>query len=174
MEANTSKQDKTWKIFINGKYTGESFVQPAIANYAFYASHSPAKHDHTAFDLKVKVDTDLSDVPVEVKSNDGLSMTESASKSDPVVCFSIPENTSCTDDRVLSIYVNGEHLGDWKYGYSTFDLEKRYLLPLNIRERHTVRRKPRSNMMISSRMRLILALLSFQPALGGFRLRRNS
>lgn len=26
MEANTSKKDKTWKIFINGKYTGESFV----------------------------------------------------------------------------------------------------------------------------------------------------
>lgn len=111
MEANTSKQDKTWKIFINGKYTGESFVQPAIANYAFYAGHSPAKHDHTAFDLTVNVDTDLSDVPVEVKSNDGLSMTQSASKSDPAVCFSIPENTSYTDDRVLSIYVNGENTG---------------------------------------------------------------
>lgn len=38
-------------------------------------------------------------------------MTESASKSDPAVCFSIPENTSCTDDRVLSIYVNGENTG---------------------------------------------------------------
>lgn len=111
MEANTSKKDKTWKIFINGKYTGESFVQPAITNYAFYAGHSPAKHDHTAFDLTVNVDTDLSDVPVEVKSNDGLSMTESASKSDPVVYFSIPENTSNTDERVLSIYVNGENTG---------------------------------------------------------------
>lgn len=111
MEANTSKHDKTWKIFINGKYTGKSFVQPAIANYAFYAGHSPAKHDHTAFYLTVNVDTDLSDVPVEVKSNDGLSMTESASKSDPVVYFSIPENTSNTDERVLSIYVNGENTG---------------------------------------------------------------
>ena len=111
MEANTSKQDKTWKIFINGKYTGKSFVQPAIANYAFYAGHSPAKHDHTAFNLTVNVDTDLSDVPVEVKSNDGYSKTESASKSLQVVSFAIPENTSTSDDRILSIFVNGENTG---------------------------------------------------------------
>lgn len=41
-----------------------------------------------------------------------------------------PDKTG-NDDRVIlrfegvymdsSIYVNGEHLGDWKYGYSTFD-----------------------------------------------------
>ncbi len=111
MKPNDSKQNKTWKIFVNGKYTGKSFVQPAIANYAFYAGHSPAKHDHTAFNLTVSVDTDLSDVPVEVKSNDGYSKTESASKSLPVVSFAIPENTSTTDERVLFIYVNGENTG---------------------------------------------------------------
>ncbi len=111
MEPNDSKQDKTWKIFINGKYTGKSFVQPAISNYAFYAGHSPAKHDHTAFNLTVKVDTDLSDVPVEVRSSDGYSKTESASKSYPTVSFAIPENTSNTEERVLSIYVNGENTG---------------------------------------------------------------
>lgn len=111
MEANDRKTDKTWKIFINGKYTGKSFVQPAISNYAKCIGHNPTKHDHTAFNLVVNVDTDMSDVPVEIKDNNGLSMIKNASKDVPVVYFPVPENTSTDTERVISIFVNGENTG---------------------------------------------------------------
>lgn len=110
MEANDRKEDKIWKIFINGKYTGKSFVQPAIHDYAFYVRHSPANHDYTAFSLTVTVDTDRDQVPVEIKGNDGFTASSNASKSLSTVYFSVPENTS-SEKRELSIYVNGENTG---------------------------------------------------------------
>lgn len=110
MESNDSKQDKTWKIFINGKYTGKSFVQPAISDYAFYVSHTPKSHDYKSFYMTVTVDTDRAEVPVEIKGSDGFSATENASKSESTVYFSIPANKEY-EDRVFTIYVNGENTG---------------------------------------------------------------
>lgn len=110
MEANDSKQDKTWKIFINGKYTGKSFVQPAIHDYAFYVSHTPKSHDYTAFSLSVTVDTDMNKVPVEVKGTDGYSSLKEVSRTSPTIEFPISQNTS-KDARTLSIWINGENTG---------------------------------------------------------------
>ena len=110
MEPNDSKQDKTWKIFINGKYTGKSFVQPAISDYAFYAGHTPSSSDYKAFTLKVMVDTDLGKVPVEAKGSDGTVCGKDASRYVPVVEIPIPENTE-TNDRTFTIWINGENTG---------------------------------------------------------------
>ena len=110
MEANDRKEDKIWKIFINGKYTGKSFVQPAISDYAFYVSHTPKSHDYTAFSLSVTVDTDMNKVPVEVKGTDGYSSLKEVSKNSPTIVFLISQNTS-KDARTLSIWINGEDTG---------------------------------------------------------------
>ena len=67
VSANTEKADKTWKLFINNKFTGKTFVQPAIQDYAFYVSHTPAKNDYKAFTLNVYIDTDLGKVAVEAR-----------------------------------------------------------------------------------------------------------
>lgn len=110
MKPNDRKEDKTWKIFINGKYTGKTFVQPAISDYAFYAGHTPSSHDYTAFSLSVTVDTDMNKVPVEIKGDDGYSSLKEVSRTSPTVSFPISENTA-SKDRVLTIYVNGENTG---------------------------------------------------------------
>ncbi len=110
MEPNDRKEDKVWKIFINGKYTGKSFVQPAISNYAVYAGHTPSSHDYTAFSLTVTVDTDMNKVPVEIKGDDGYSSLKEVSRTSPTVSFPISENTD-SKERVLTIYINGENTG---------------------------------------------------------------
>ncbi len=110
MAPNDRKEDKTWKIFVNGKYTGKSFVQPAISDYAFYVGHTPSSHDYTAFSLSVTVDTDMNKVPVEIKGDDGYSSLKEVSRNSPTISFPISENTA-SKERVLTIYINGESTG---------------------------------------------------------------
>ena len=110
VSANTEKTDKTWKLFINSKFTGKTFVQPAIQDYAFYVSHTPTKNDHKAFTLTVKIDTDLGKVAVEARGSDGNTYSKDASRFNPIAEIPIPENTKTTD-RTFSIFINGIDTG---------------------------------------------------------------
>lgn len=110
VSANTEKADKTWKLFINSKFTGKTFVQPAIQDYAFYVSHTPAKNDYKAFTLTVNIDTDLGKVAVEARGSDGNTYSKDASRFNPVAEIPIPENTKTTD-RTFSIFINGIDTG---------------------------------------------------------------
>lgn len=110
VSANTEKADKTWKLFINNKFTGKTFVQPAIQDYAFYVSHTPAKNDYKAFTLIVNIDTDLGKVAVEARGSDGNTYSKDASRFNPVAEIPIPENTKTTD-RTFSIFINGIDTG---------------------------------------------------------------
>lgn len=110
IDPNNATEEKIWKLFINNKFTGKTFVQPAIQDYAFYVSHTPTKNDYKAFTLSVKIDTDLGKVDVEAKGSDGNTYSKTASRFAPVAEIPVPENTKATD-RTFSIWVNGTNTG---------------------------------------------------------------
>lgn len=104
--ANKLKEEVEWKIFVNRVYTGVSFKQPAMSDYAAYVSHTPASNDYTAFTLAVTIDTDRDNVPVTVKGA-GDDITLYGSKDKTTVEFSIPENTANVE-RTLQIWVDSK------------------------------------------------------------------
>lgn len=106
ISANTTKQEREWRIFVNRIYSGVSFKQPAMTSYAVYVSHTPASSDYNSFTLSVTIDTDLDNVPVVIKGA-GSDLTQTASKTNTTVSFTIPENTA-TSERTLSIWVDGK------------------------------------------------------------------
>lgn len=102
--ANNAKEPLLWKIFVNRIYTGISFTQPGVKDYAWYVSHSPASSTYEAFTLNVTIDTDMDSVPVTIKGA-GEDLTLYAGASNATVSFSIPENSGAA--RKLSIWING-------------------------------------------------------------------
>lgn len=102
---NDTKQDRTLRLFVNHIYTGVEFVQPAMANYALYVSHTPASAEYEAFTLNVTCDSDMDSFPVVVKGSDGGEWSATGSKNNLTVLIAIPENTG--EERTLSIWVNG-------------------------------------------------------------------
>lgn len=107
---NTDIEQIVYTIFVNGEPTGKQLVQPGVTNYAYYQSHTPkGPVPADAFTLTVNCISDLSTFDVEVTDGRALSLKVSASASNPVATFSIPENDG--DERTLTIYVNGMNTG---------------------------------------------------------------
>ncbi len=102
---NDTKQERTFRLFVNHIYTGVEFVQPAMANYTLYVSHTPASAEYEAFTLSVTCDSDMASFPVVIKGSDGGEWSGIGSKENPTVEIAIPENTG--EERTLSIWVNG-------------------------------------------------------------------
>lgn len=98
----------TWKIFVNGHFTGKTLIQPALTNYAFYKSHTPIdKQTYEAFTLTVNCKSDMASFTVEAKGTDGTNISGVGSKDNLAVALAIPENTA-EAERTFAIYVNGE------------------------------------------------------------------
>ena len=108
--ANESTDSEiTWKIFVNGQFTGKTLVQPALTNYAFYQSHTPTtKQTYEAFTLTVNCKSDMASFSVEAKGSDGTNVSDVGSKDKLAVALSIPENAA-EAERTFTIYVNGEN-----------------------------------------------------------------
>lgn len=124
ISANTTKQEREWRIFVNRIYSGVSFKQSAMTSYAVYVSHTPASSDYNSFTLSVTIDTDLDNVPVVVKGA-GSDLTQTASKTNTTVSFTIPENTAASERTLFKyksqygIQVEGEYTSSSKYpGYA--------------------------------------------------------
>lgn len=102
---NDAITEREWRIYVNRVYTGASFVQPGMKDYALYVSHTPAESTYEAFTLSVKCESSLVSFPVVIKGSDGLELTLKGSKDNPDVSFEIPENNG--KKRKLAIWVNG-------------------------------------------------------------------
>lgn len=103
--------DVTWKIFVNGHFTGKTFVQPAMTDYVFYTSHTPTtKQTYEAFTLTVTCKSDRDSFTVDAKGSDNTNVSATGSKSNLSVALAIPENTAETE-RTFKIFVNGEDTG---------------------------------------------------------------
>ena len=108
--ANESTDNEvTWKIFVNGHFTGKTLIQPALTNYAFYQSHTPLdKQTYEAFTLTVRCKSDMASFAVEAKGDDGTNISGVGSKDNLAVALAIPENEA-EAERTFTIYVNGEN-----------------------------------------------------------------
>lgn len=106
---NPSRESRTWKIFVNGIFTGKTFVQPGRKNYFDIISVTPKKSDYNAFDIKIVVDTDLPDFTVSAKGSDNSKFSVKGTDKTKEVKISIPENKG--GERTFEIYVNGAKSG---------------------------------------------------------------
>ena len=108
--ANDGTEDRVYKIYVNDDYTGQSVTQTYKAGYALYVSHSPeGPVPGDAFDLTVTCKSDMDEFPVALRG-EGVDLTQTGSKSDPEVTFSVPANTGA-EARELKIFVGGADCG---------------------------------------------------------------
>ena len=88
----------------------QSVTQTYKAGYALYVSHSPeGPVPGDAFDLTVTCKSDMDEFPVALRG-EGVDLTQTGSKSDPEVTFSVPANTGA-EARELKIFVGGADCG---------------------------------------------------------------
>lgn len=104
--------DVTFKIFVNGHFTGKTFVQPAMTGYALYKEHTPVEEQtFEAFTLTVTCVSDLDSFTVEANGSDNTVVSGTGSKSNLSVALAIPENTAIDQARTFRIFVNGNDTG---------------------------------------------------------------
>ena len=107
---NDNTEAREWKIFVNSRYTGASFVQPGMKDYVIYRSHTPREAGHEAFDLVVRYESDLAEFPVAVKDESGQEVAAGTCVgSSGEVTLRVPENTG--KERTLGIWLNGTDTG---------------------------------------------------------------
>ncbi len=106
--ANETHEARTWKLFVNRIYTGQSFVQPELSQYVKYLSHTPEKAEAGAFQLSVTCESDLPSFTVAIKGSDGYEAQLKGSKDQLTVVFEVPANTG--KERDFSIFVNGKDI----------------------------------------------------------------
>lgn len=109
---NTATHEIVYSLYVDKAYSSIKITQPGLKNYALYVSHTPANEvvPTDAFTLTVNCESDMAAFPVEIKGNDGYTQTITASSNNPKAVFNIPAHAG-TDNRVLSIWVNGTDTG---------------------------------------------------------------
>lgn len=101
---NLSENARTWKIFVNGIFSGKTFVQQGRKNFLDIISINPKKSDYNAFDIKVVVHTDLPEFTIKAKGSDNSEFSVKGNDKTKEVKIQIPENKG--KERTFEIYVN--------------------------------------------------------------------
>lgn len=105
--ANEKEEERTWKIFVNRVYSGTSFVQPGVSNYAKYVSHTPKTSSSEAFNITVTYETDLISFPIVAKGSDGSVFEASGSYYSGSTDIEISANDG--EERTFTIWLNNEN-----------------------------------------------------------------
>lgn len=101
---------RTFTIYINGENSGKGIKQSGLTNFAIYKSHTPIEEtvSDKEFTLKVEIETDLTNIPIEIKEGSKSIETILVSKDNPTAEFKIPSNLT-PKNKIYEIWVNGKN-----------------------------------------------------------------